>query len=514
VNIKVGEILIMDSKIKDKTVISRKPLVPILEVISNQGKNKIYRNILSECIIIGRSRNADIFVDDYKLSRNHFMIVRTKGYYEVKDLNSTNGIVVNGSKVNKVKLLGNDKISAGNTSFNFILTRDNAVAKDMRLQREIKGLNNFQKNYSAKKETKKRSNFIKALVASIFVFVLSFVLIGNEKQAKVAPVVKKEASLNYIYKIESELKEAKLDETNKIKAKNLFKMAEHHFKYGSYELAKKSIESYFMLVPNSKIAPSFISACDEALSQFKVADNNLEKIEEKREKRELVKNLLRQAQNELNKENYSIAINIFSKIIEIDPYNMEAYYGVIESEKAQNKNLEVAENFDEEIVDTPEADLFNKDMNKAYKNNDFNKAYYYSLKIQNMGEEKAGGKNFLNAIRIARKINVKMNRKFRGLMKQASLLTKSDAEKEALDIYRKVLRDFRYHSEAKRGVRNAKLKLHKKAKNLYARALVAKSYSDFKEEKSYLQAILNQTPSSDKYHKEARVRLNRLNDLI
>lgn len=505
----------MDSKVKDKTVISRKPLVPILEVVSKQGKNKVYRNILSECIIIGRSRNADIFVDDYKLSRNHFMIVRTQGHYEVKDLNSTNGIVVNGSKVTKVKLLGNDKISAGNTSFNFILTRDNAVAKDMRLQREIKGISNFQKNYSAKKETKKRSNFIKALVASVFVFVLSFVLIGNEKQAQVAPVVKKKASLNYIYKIESELKEAKLDETNKIKAKNFFKLAEHHFKYGSYELAKKSMESYFLLVPNSKIAPSFIAACDEALSQFKVADNNLEKIEQKREKRELIKNLLRQAQNELNKENYSIAINIFSKVIEIDPYNMEAYYGMIEAEKAQTKDLEVAQDFnEEEVIETPEADLFNRDMNRAYNSKDYNKSYYYSLKIQNMGEEKAGRKNFLNAIKIARKINVKMNRKHRALIKQASLLAKSDAEKEALDIYRKVLRDFRYHTSAKRGVRNAKLKLHKKAKNLFARALVAKSYSDFNEEKSHLQAILSQTPSNDKYYQKARTRLNRLNDLI
>ena len=52
------------------------------------------------------------------------MIINKGDKYQVKDLNSTNGIVVNGKKTKKATLTGNDKIVAGNISFTFLLTND------------------------------------------------------------------------------------------------------------------------------------------------------------------------------------------------------------------------------------------------------------------------------------------------------------------------------------------------------------------------------------------------------
>ncbi|MEI6092485.1 MAG: FHA domain-containing protein, partial [bacterium] len=113
----------MENRIIESTFISRKPLSPILEIVTSGNGNKIQKNILSDCVIVGRSDQADISIEDDKLSRNHFMLVKSGDKYEIKDLNSSNGIIVNGKKVKQSILTGSDTIIAGGTMFNFLLTR-------------------------------------------------------------------------------------------------------------------------------------------------------------------------------------------------------------------------------------------------------------------------------------------------------------------------------------------------------------------------------------------------------
>jgi hypothetical protein len=69
--------------------------------------------------VIGRSRDCDITVDDPNVSRRHAEIRQEDGAYWVVDLNSTNGIEVNGSRTERAQLENDDQIVLGRTILTF-----------------------------------------------------------------------------------------------------------------------------------------------------------------------------------------------------------------------------------------------------------------------------------------------------------------------------------------------------------------------------------------------------------
>jgi len=67
---------------------------------------------------IGRGFDNNIVLTDVKASRNHLMIVQHENYYKVRDLNSTNGTFINGSKIKPnvfYNINPNDIIKVGDT---------------------------------------------------------------------------------------------------------------------------------------------------------------------------------------------------------------------------------------------------------------------------------------------------------------------------------------------------------------------------------------------------------------
>lgn len=59
---------------------------------------KIY-HLVSSIIQIGRGKRNDVVIDDNEVSREHCRFVKHKGYYELYDLDSSNGTFVNGQRV-------------------------------------------------------------------------------------------------------------------------------------------------------------------------------------------------------------------------------------------------------------------------------------------------------------------------------------------------------------------------------------------------------------------------------
>lgn len=69
---------------------------------------------VSSSLIVGRSDTCDIYIDDTKLSRQHFVIENDNGVLYVMDLQSRNGTMLNGIRINSRQRLQNgDKIMAG-----------------------------------------------------------------------------------------------------------------------------------------------------------------------------------------------------------------------------------------------------------------------------------------------------------------------------------------------------------------------------------------------------------------
>ena len=80
------------------------------------------RNVLSGSrVVLGRSREADIVIQDPNVSRRHAELRRDEGGWQVVDLGSTNGIKVNGRRVDHHPLSPGDQITLGVTDLTFEL---------------------------------------------------------------------------------------------------------------------------------------------------------------------------------------------------------------------------------------------------------------------------------------------------------------------------------------------------------------------------------------------------------
>jgi hypothetical protein len=69
--------------------------------------------------VLGRSREADIKIEDANVSRRHAEIRQEDGAHWIVDLGSTNGIEVNGRRVDRARLSDDDRIVLGRTEVVF-----------------------------------------------------------------------------------------------------------------------------------------------------------------------------------------------------------------------------------------------------------------------------------------------------------------------------------------------------------------------------------------------------------
>lgn len=75
--------------------------------------------ITANSVVIGRSRECDVRVNDSNASRRHAEVTRDGDTYVVVDLGSTNGTEVNGRRIRREPLTDGDRITIGATDLIF-----------------------------------------------------------------------------------------------------------------------------------------------------------------------------------------------------------------------------------------------------------------------------------------------------------------------------------------------------------------------------------------------------------
>lgn len=96
---------------------------PILRITDGKSPETTH-SISAEVVSIGRESGNQIQILDTEASRRHAEIRQTEtGHFEIFDLNSSNGTLVNGQKANRCRLRSGDQITIGTTSLIFLLTQ-------------------------------------------------------------------------------------------------------------------------------------------------------------------------------------------------------------------------------------------------------------------------------------------------------------------------------------------------------------------------------------------------------
>jgi transcriptional regulator with GAF, ATPase, and Fis domain len=108
-------------------------LRPRLLVLSGPLKDSTIPLSQNE-ITIGREASNGIAVTDPSVSRKHCQVSSQDGRFRVQDLDSRNGTQVNGTTIEEQWLQHGDQISAGDSSFLFLLEEEQLTAAESRVE--------------------------------------------------------------------------------------------------------------------------------------------------------------------------------------------------------------------------------------------------------------------------------------------------------------------------------------------------------------------------------------------
>jgi pSer/pThr/pTyr-binding forkhead associated (FHA) protein len=85
-------------------------------------------DIVKDLTVVGRKEDCDLRLEHKSVSKMHCVLVKTDGLLLLRDLGSTNGTRVNGTRVRRAALLPNDQLSIAHYKFRVHLGPDAAPA--------------------------------------------------------------------------------------------------------------------------------------------------------------------------------------------------------------------------------------------------------------------------------------------------------------------------------------------------------------------------------------------------
>jgi hypothetical protein len=88
-----------------------------------------YRFLLDrQTVLLGRGSDNDIVIDCGSVSGRHAEMVRREGGYELRDVGSTNGIKIDGERMNVIPLRHGTTVKLGDVTFDFQLSDEEREA--------------------------------------------------------------------------------------------------------------------------------------------------------------------------------------------------------------------------------------------------------------------------------------------------------------------------------------------------------------------------------------------------
>ena len=106
---------------EDRTLFYEEPEAKLIVIRSDSLEEDIL--LEEEETVFGRDEEADITVDDNRVSRQHCKITRELDVYSLIDLDSSNGTFVNGQRISEHILENGDRVQIGSSTFEFHIER-------------------------------------------------------------------------------------------------------------------------------------------------------------------------------------------------------------------------------------------------------------------------------------------------------------------------------------------------------------------------------------------------------
>ncbi len=489
--------------------------------------------ISKKLIYIGRSRKkCHIVLEDDDVSSIHAKIEVYGKKVFIEDLDSSNGVYLNGDKVQRVQLAKGDEILIGNVSFllelgSKVLDQESerlmpVNVEDIRYEEASFSQENVAV-FSEDEAPQKKSLFSfakaegvnkrKVMIYGAMAAMLGFLYLGEDNSSPQG-VVKRD-----IAKEEIEVETPELIENSSIElgAKHSdddlaylnqhYELAKAAFKEGIYDQAIYELDLVKSIDSEFKDTTQLLLASQEGLERLEALEKKRIEEEERLKLEEKIKELVAKTKESLKDKNLELVQSYISQIAEIDPEYSEIIIFQREVDLIKKKEAEEKKKEEEKKLAKENFLKILNEVKSLYQEKQYFNAFSKSDNYIKLSSVE--GSLYEEGVDLRKEIKEKMDSLENELLEKANTYFQGEDFKNAYESYREVLTVNPTNRLAITKVNLIKDQINSKAMKVYREGLVSESISLHKDAKEKFEEVLRLAPRESHYYVKAKNKLSK-----
>ncbi len=484
-------------------------------------------------VTFGRSKKADIFIDDERLSRLHAKVSRVGAGYRLIDLNSHNGTYVNGIRILEHPLASFDVITIGNSKIKFLIQEIVQSQEPRAKQESINPTDTLQLNTEQQNvlqlelqqgappgggvhpflrpvfpfPTVGRSIFVPffKIIFGTLVAVLLFYFVWPSKkpERQIAPTVRQdETQIKMPPALPKEYLE--LSQENQRLIQGYYESAVQFAQREAYEDAIVYLKKIHEQIPYFKQSRDLLEEYNRKLKEIQILEAQ-ESL--KRDDKNDLQIYLEEGIEYLRVGDFDRAAESFNSAIAIEPNNGVAKKGIKAAEyKIKDINQVPPDRDQEEEKKEKVKGLFQKALMALY-NKSYQEAINYAEEIRTI--DLKGNTAYLNeAKQIIDRARMAQNEEFEPFLIQANEKYAEGDYSASRDLCEEMLKRDAAYDKARECSLKAKKKMHSLAKEAYTHGYILESMNKIDEAKQYWSRAKNYVRPGDEYYDKVNKKLD------
>ena len=476
-------------------------------------------------IFIGRDpKKCQIVLDDPEVSTVHAVLRKNNIDITLEDLNSSNGTILNGERINKAHLSTGDEFVIGSTSFSLETRSDLLDAESDRLMpvesgqmietEEIEeemvdvaeGDVDFNSEAPPEKSLLKRiwKDPVKRKKLIMFgtAAVIGYLILSPAEEP--APVAKEPT-----VKVEAKDKNAKpkiqLSKELEEKRNMSYELGVSFFEQNKYFEASKEFQTVMEIDPEYKKVTSYFDQTKAGFKRLQELEAQKRAEEERLKNKRQIEELLIKAREAVKEKQITVAESYFSQIAEKDPENIEVQQLKMELESWQKEQERIAlEKASKEAARKAMVDAINPSKTFYLK-----KEWYKAiLKLEEFLRRKGTDEDLVKeASDMLADSKNQLAADLGPLIGKARSLKEGQDLRSAYEAFLEILKIEPTNAEALNEVDEIKSSLETRSKRIYREAIIAESLSLFNDAKEKFLEVQQISPTDSEYYKKASDKL-------
>ena len=482
--------------------------------------------IEKEKTVLGRNPDkCEIVLSDPEVSGVHAIVTKSLTSLILEDMNSGNGTLLNGERINKKELLNGDEFVIGSITFTvriesdfieserlhlmpveenqFVEVEEEVEIDEVQTKEEsdnmdgsfVGKLSNFFKKDTLK-DSDKRKKILYAIVGILLVWL--FLDSPEEKPNISKKKIKKE---NKVEKNKKHLDPVALEAVD-----SLYHLALELFETGKYRESMFELDKIFLKVPDYKNSRLLYRASKDALREIELIKKKERELKELVERKKKVEKLLAKAEGAVKDKRVGFAEQLFAEIAQLDPENLDVvqlkieldHYKKEQERKAIEKAAQEAERSRQERSIVPGKNFYSQ-----------KKWYFAILEFEKLiEEEKQMDKDLLDEVnKMLLEARESLNKVINPLFSKAKSMREGKDFKGAYESYLEILKHEPGNIEALNEMSGIKEKLRLQSRRAYREAIISESLSLFDYAKEKFQEVQQISPVDSEYYKKSTEKL-------